>query len=104
MSPEQFHDNPIITQKVDIYALGITFYKLITHKYPINGRNIKEQGTMMAKLKSIDRPSEIKDNILWDFLSKLLKFDSDKRITAAEAHQHPYFTTPDAIADLNLLQ
>ncbi|KAA6383300.1 MAG: putative CAMK family protein kinase [Streblomastix strix] len=101
MSPEQFHDNPIITQKVDIYALGITFYKLITHKYPINGRNIKEQGTMMAKLKSIDRPSEIKDNILWDFLSRLLKFDSDKRITAAEALQHPYFTTPDAIADVS---
>ncbi|KAA6390430.1 MAG: putative serine/threonine protein kinase [Streblomastix strix] len=36
MSPEQFLQNPVITQKVDIYALGITFYKLITHKYPIN--------------------------------------------------------------------
>ncbi|KAA6355454.1 MAG: hypothetical protein EZS28_049019, partial [Streblomastix strix] len=42
MSPEQFHENPIITQKVDIYALGITFYKLITHKYPVN-ENFKEQ-------------------------------------------------------------
>ncbi|KAA6363996.1 MAG: hypothetical protein EZS28_040477, partial [Streblomastix strix] len=44
MSPEQFYENPIITQKVDIYALGITFYKLITHKYPVNERNFKEQG------------------------------------------------------------
>ncbi|KAA6367739.1 MAG: hypothetical protein EZS28_036734, partial [Streblomastix strix] len=24
MSPEQFHDNPIITQKVDLYAIGVS--------------------------------------------------------------------------------
>ncbi|KAA6383102.1 MAG: putative Serine/threonine-protein kinase/endoribonuclease ire-1 [Streblomastix strix] len=101
MSPEQFHKNPIITQKVDIYALGITFYKLITHKYPVNERNIKEQGKKMTKLKSIDRPSEIKDNLLWDLLQNLLEFDPNKRISAAQALQHPYFTSPDAIADIS---
>ncbi|KAA6381842.1 MAG: putative Hsp70 family protein with protein kinase domain [Streblomastix strix] len=101
MSPEQFHENPIITQKVDIYALGITFYKLITHKYPINERNFKEQGMKIAKLKSIKRPSEIKDNLLWDLFSKLLEFDPNKRIAAAEALQHPYFTSPEATSDVS---
>ncbi|KAA6391899.1 MAG: putative CAMK family protein kinase [Streblomastix strix] len=101
MSPEQFHENPIITQKVDIYALGITFYKLITHKYPVNERNIKEQGKKMIQLKSIERPSKIKDNLLWDLLSQLLEFDPDKRITAAEALQHPYFTSPEALSDIS---
>ncbi|KAA6367901.1 MAG: putative serine/threonine protein kinase, partial [Streblomastix strix] len=101
MSPEQFHENPIITQKVDIYALGITFYKLIAHKYPVNERNIKEQTKKMTQLKSIDRPFEIKDNILWDLLSKLLEFNPNKRITAEQALQHPYFTSPEAIADIS---
>ncbi|KAA6377246.1 MAG: putative CAMK family protein kinase, partial [Streblomastix strix] len=101
MSPEQFHQNPIITQKVDIYALGITFYKLITHKYPVNERNIKEQGKKLALLKFINRPSEIKNNLLWDLLSRLLEFDPDKRITAAEALQHPYFTSPEALSDIS---
>ncbi|KAA6396100.1 MAG: hypothetical protein EZS28_008374 [Streblomastix strix] len=101
MSPEQFHENPIITQKVDIYALGITFYKLISHKYPVNERNIKEYANKIALLKCIKKPSEIKDNLLWDLLSKMLEFDPNKRITAAQALLHPYFTSSEAIADIS---
>ncbi|KAA6374464.1 MAG: putative serine/threonine protein kinase [Streblomastix strix] len=44
MAPEMFKKPLIVTQKVDIYALGITFYKLITHKYPVNEPSLKEQG------------------------------------------------------------
>ncbi|KAA6374968.1 MAG: hypothetical protein EZS28_029505, partial [Streblomastix strix] len=101
LSPEQFHVNPIITHKVDIYALGITFYKLITHKYPVNERNFKEQGKKLTQLKCIKRPLEIKENLLWDLLSRLLEFDPNKRITAAEALQHPYFTSPEALSDIS---
>ncbi|KAA6365300.1 MAG: hypothetical protein EZS28_039173 [Streblomastix strix] len=55
----------------------------------------------MVKLKNIQKPSEINDNILWDLLSKLLEFDPNKRITAALALQHPFFTSPEAIADVS---
>ncbi|KAA6387845.1 MAG: putative serine/threonine protein kinase [Streblomastix strix] len=93
MSPELFDEYTIITQKVDMYAIGVIFYRLVTHIYPLL--------IMMAQLKSIDRPSEIKDDIQWDFLSRLLEFDPIKRISAAEALQHPYFTSPEAIADIS---
>ncbi|KAA6384450.1 MAG: putative CAMK family protein kinase [Streblomastix strix] len=101
VSPEQFLAHPIITHKGDIYALGITFYNIITHKYPINQPTFEKQGKKMAKLKSIERPQEIKDDILWDLLSKMLEFDTNKRISATEALQHPYFTLPEAIADIS---
>ncbi|KAA6355569.1 MAG: hypothetical protein EZS28_048904, partial [Streblomastix strix] len=76
-------------------------YKLITHKYPVNERNLKEQARKMCLMNSIDRPSEFKDNVLWDLLSKLLEFDPDKRITAVEAHQHSSFTSNEAIDDVS---
>ncbi|KAA6394032.1 MAG: putative serine/threonine protein kinase [Streblomastix strix] len=101
MSPEQFHEQPIITQKVDIYALGITFYRLLTHKYPVNCDTFKEQGKRMIQLKSIDKPPEIVDNLLWNLFSQLLEFDPNKRITAVEALKHAYFTSSEAIADIS---
>ncbi|KAA6365654.1 MAG: hypothetical protein EZS28_038819 [Streblomastix strix] len=100
MSPEQFNEKALITQKVDVYALGITFYNIITHKFPVNERNIKEQAKKMAKLKSIGRPSEIKDDQLWDLLSKMLEFDPNKRIATVEALQHIYFTGLEAQDDI----
>ncbi|KAA6372802.1 MAG: putative ADNP homeobox protein 2 [Streblomastix strix] len=74
-APEMFQFPTELSQKVDIYAIGITFYKLLTHKYPVN------EGNYEAQRKCEDDP--------------------DERITAAEALQHPYFTSPEALADIS---
>ncbi|KAA6384274.1 MAG: putative protein kinase [Streblomastix strix] len=101
MAPEMFKKPLIVTQKVDIYALGITFYKLITHKYPVNEPTFDAQGKKINQMKSIDKPPEITDNLLWDLLSQMLEFDPDKRIIAYDALLHPYFTNPEAYADIS---
>ncbi|KAA6367147.1 MAG: putative Serine/Threonine kinase domain protein [Streblomastix strix] len=101
MAPEMFKKPLIVTQKVDIYALGITFYKLITHKYPVNESSLKEQGIKINQMKSIDKPAEITDNLLWNLLSQMLEFDPDKRIIAADVIFHPYFQSSEANADIS---
>ncbi|KAA6362605.1 MAG: hypothetical protein EZS28_041868 [Streblomastix strix] len=101
MAPEMFKKPLIVTQKVDIYALGITFYHLITHKYPVNELTFEEQGIKINQMKSIERPAEITDNLLWNLLSQMLEFDPDKRIIAADAFMHSFFESPEAIADIS---
>ncbi|KAA6379513.1 MAG: putative Hsp70 family protein with protein kinase domain [Streblomastix strix] len=73
MGPELFKKRIRSTQKVDIYAIGITFYKLIMNEYPIQRNSYEEYQMKLAQMKSIERPSEIEDNNLWNLLSKLLE-------------------------------
>ncbi|KAA6379336.1 MAG: putative Serine/threonine-protein kinase ATG1a [Streblomastix strix] len=100
-APELFQGPVALSQKIDIYAIGVTFYQLIFHKLPIQGFNRNDYKMKMLQMKRIERPQEIKDDILWDLLSQLLEFEPDKRITAEQALQHSYFTSPEALADIS---
>ncbi|KAA6377441.1 MAG: hypothetical protein EZS28_027032 [Streblomastix strix] len=101
MAPEMFKKPLIVTQKVDIYALGITFYKLITHKYPVNESSQKEQGIKLSQMQGIERPPEITDNLLWELLSKMLEFDPEKRIIAHDALNLPFLNGSEASDDIS---
>ncbi|KAA6370614.1 MAG: hypothetical protein EZS28_033859, partial [Streblomastix strix] len=100
-APELFKKNIKTTQKIDIYSLGVTFYNIITHENPIQASSYEQYQIMMAQMKSIERPSIIKDDLLWDFLSKLLEFDPNKRLSADEALLHPYLTGSEASSDIS---
>ncbi|KAA6379639.1 MAG: hypothetical protein EZS28_024835 [Streblomastix strix] len=103
MAPEMFKEPPNQDQSSDIYALGVAFYRLITHEYPVKPTT-ESQRKKMTRLKYIERPSKIKDDTFWDLLSRMLEFDPNKRIAAAKALQHHYFTSPEAIFDISLEQ
>ncbi|KAA6376336.1 MAG: putative Serine/Threonine kinase domain protein, partial [Streblomastix strix] len=105
MAPEIFKKPLNVTQKVDIYALGITFYKLITHKYLLHYKTYEEFkqhfNSPQFDIDPIEKAPEIKDNLLWDLLSQMLEFDPVKRLSAAQALQHPYFMSPEVLADIS---
>ena len=42
MSPERIHNPTETNQRADIYALGVSFYRMITGEYPITGNDAKE--------------------------------------------------------------
>ncbi|KAA6372118.1 MAG: putative protein kinase [Streblomastix strix] len=90
-----------ITQKVDVFALGITMIRLLTHKYPLNLTKTDEFRKKYQEINMIELPSEIKDNLLNDLLTKMLDFDADQRISVSDALKHPYFTSPEALADIS---
>ncbi|KAA6377927.1 MAG: hypothetical protein EZS28_026546, partial [Streblomastix strix] len=104
MAPEMFKKPLIITQKVDIYAVGITFNYIVAHDYPVKYSSFTDQSLVINEMPRIERPTEIQDNILWDLLSQLLEFDPTKRLTAAEALHHSFFIGKQAIIDISQLQ
>ncbi|KAA6333382.1 MAG: hypothetical protein EZS28_053180 [Streblomastix strix] len=108
MSPELFKIPKIVTQKVDTYAIGITFYHIITHKYHVQLRNFDDYQVYYTNSQfdsvPLERPDDINDLLLWDLLSQLLEFDPNKRLSASEALLHPYFTSFEALNDISLDQ
>ncbi|KAA6369273.1 MAG: hypothetical protein EZS28_035200, partial [Streblomastix strix] len=101
MAPELFQIPVISTQKVDIYAVGITFYRLLTNDYPIKGNIPDDYYRKMTQQMYIKRPPGITDDLLWNLISQMLDFNPDRRITATEALQHEYFTSSEAISDIS---
>ncbi|KAA6384641.1 MAG: putative Serine/Threonine kinase domain protein [Streblomastix strix] len=91
---------PESNRVVDVWSVGVILFQLAGHEHPVKAKNIHELHNFMRQ-KNIIRPSTIQDDLFWDLLIHLLKFDSDKRFSAAEALQHPYFTCPQAQLEIS---
>ncbi|KAA6398482.1 MAG: hypothetical protein EZS28_005989, partial [Streblomastix strix] len=88
--------------KVDIWASGIILHHLVAHCFPFKSTNLLAINKFM-KSQRLDRPITIKDNIVWDLITKLLTFDQKKRISASDALNHPFFTGAQAIKEISPL-
>ncbi|KAA6399336.1 MAG: putative SNF1A/AMP-activated protein kinase [Streblomastix strix] len=101
MAPELVNHSFYSDNKVDIWSLGVVFFQLLTHEYPIQAGGFPELQNKMAWMKRINRHAAIKDDILWDLLSKMLNFDPKQRYSAEQALQHPFFTSQQASSEIS---
>lgn len=89
MAPE-LKDKSYISTKVDIWSLGLVFYKMCTSYLP-------NQLCKDWVIKGIPLPIRDADWVgrseeLRDLIEKMLEIDPTKRISAQEAIEHPYLS------------
>ena len=91
MAPEVIEEN--YDEKCDIWSVGVILYMLITKKAPFEGKDkekimdkIVEEDYNKNSRKLLEFSDEVKD-----LLNKLLEKNPEKRPSAMEALEHPWF-------------
>lgn len=84
--------------KADIWSLGLVLYEILTGELPIKVQKREQIPSAQKSLKSL--PEFLSDDCK-DLLSKLLEYDSHKRISFEEIFIHP-FIRPDESKPNNL--
>lgn len=92
MAPEQMGDEKI-DLRVDLYALGIIFFRLITGQFPFDARNVPKLVDLKVSSEAPDPCSIIPDTPreVADMVLKLLKKNRDER----------YDSTASLISDID---
>lgn len=81
------------TTKSDLFGVGSVMYNLITGKFLFHSNNVKDLLTLNRDCDLTHVPSHIKDlsNLGRDVLMKMIEKNPDKRLSAKQALQHPWF-------------
>jgi len=77
------------TKSVDIFAVGCIFYYVLTHGHHAFGEWLERDSNIVrdrTNLSLLDHWPEAQD-----LIAELIRHDSSKRPTAAEARKHPFF-------------
>jgi serine/threonine protein kinase len=89
MSPEVIENGEEkLTEKSEIWSLGVTIYYLLFREYPFNGKTEVELFEDIISKKKL----KITNNILLDdLISKMLIFNDNERISWNEYFNHNFF-------------
>ena len=90
MAPEIFTEKTYDPAKADIWALGVTFYYMATHRYPFNPKMDLESLKLLIT-EGIYDESLIQNNLLRNLISQCLKLNPKERPTVTELMSFPYF-------------
>ena len=93
IAPEVISKNRNYSEKCDVWSCGIIMYILLTGLPPFNGNSDKDilRKIMDGYFDMKKYPWPIISSLAKDLIKKLLEFDPNKRITAEEALNHPWF-------------
>ena len=76
-------------EKVDIWALGITLYELVTGKLPFEGKNKLEVKNAIREYRLTPFPSHVSTHCQ-SMIRAMLAYDPDSRPSAEQLLQHPF--------------
>ncbi|CAK87484.1 unnamed protein product (macronuclear) [Paramecium tetraurelia] len=90
IAPEMFIEKYPYTTKVDVFSLGAIFYKLLCKKPLFHGNTSEEILENNKKFLWNNHLKNCSDETI-DLIKQMLQRDPNKRISAYQALQHPFF-------------
>ncbi|CAJ1378536.1 unnamed protein product [Effrenium voratum] len=100
MAPEMINAG-VYDQKADLFSIGAIMCEMLTGWHPFYTPNVDDAQSVQAKIiapKPVSLPDELFGNIsegACDVCLRLLEKDPARRLSAAQALQHPWFLNPD---------
>jgi serine/threonine protein kinase len=88
--PEVHYQEQYIGPEVDVWAIGVLLYAMVTGSFPWDGYTLEEQIANCKKGKFIE-PKGVSEKCV-HLIGRMLEVDSKQRATMEEIQQHPWVT------------